>query len=263
MSPRRLVWVLAVPAASLTALGPTLRAVDYLLERNEATPDEVALWARLFDLSTEANVPTWYANTLLVLLALAFVVVGRVRAAVRTADSRAWYGFAAVALLLALDESSGLHEQVLGQIGGRTSLGSAEGVRHSPWLIAAAPVVAVLGGLCWSMGRRIERSLRRRLLVSAGVYFGGAVGAEAMSALVHEDSGHGRLYVAVTAVEEGLELAGVLLALYAVASCVRIVSTSAGVLLVPADVGAPAPKWADRRERGDHLVAQPQLREAS
>jgi hypothetical protein len=98
------------------------------------------------------------------------------------------------------------------------------------------------------LSRRIDPALRRQLLLAAGVYLAGAVGVEGLSALVHDDAGHGRVYVAVTALEEGLELLGVLLALYAVASRLRLSTSAGGLLLELSDTAPPpvAPQHDDR-----------------
>ena len=64
----------------------------------------------LFDLSREANVPTWLSSALLLLCSVALTVVGiRLRAA-GVAGARWWLVLATVFCLASLDETANLHE---------------------------------------------------------------------------------------------------------------------------------------------------------
>ena len=79
------------------------------------------------------------------------------------------------------------------------------------------------------------------------MFLAGALGVEAISGAVFDARGHDRLYLLVTTVEEGLELAGVLIAIVAARGLldVRTLTPAApptsGASGDPAPAPAPAP----------------------
>ncbi|MCF6733603.1 hypothetical protein [Blastococcus sp. KM273129] len=130
---------------------------------------------------------------------------------------------AGVALFLSLDEGAQVHE-FLNQVGVRVTdrLGT-----FNAWLIPGAGVLLVVGVLLLWLARGIEPALRRRLVLAGAVFMAGAVGMEALGAAFALSSDlpnpwlTGRYHLLVAA-EEGLEMAGALIAVHAVVARIRV-----------------------------------------
>ena len=210
-------WV----GASLLILGLTLQILTVLLATDQV-PGEGVL-----DPDGEANVWAWYSALAISVLALSFAV----HALVRRGSGRPWLPhatLAAVVLYLSVDEASGLHER-LGALG-------PSGLAY-PWLAVGVPLAVVVGIGLLRVARGIDPTMRRRLLVAGVVYLMGAIGMEALQEVFFELSGpsHSMLFdvllKTIVAVEEGLEVAGVLLALRAVWHPLQVRSGPSGLTI--------------------------------
>lgn len=203
----RRIWLgLCLGAVAVVVAGPVARYVDYRHARG--VDDEPAEWARYLDLGTEGNLPTFYSASLLVALAAACavraVLVGR-----RLVP--AWVSIGVVAALLALDEATALHERFLDPLGRR--LGGGEGFLRFAWVVPGS--LLALGGSLFLLtaARRLPAPTRRSLGLALAMFLAGALAVEAISGAVLEERGHDRVYLGAMTLEEGLEFAGILIAL--------------------------------------------------
>ena len=203
----------AAPLVAVSALVVAASLAVHLLAHRlqVADPGSAPIAAlRWFDVSSERNVPTAWSTLLLLssgVAAAALVVQGR-----RTAGAGSgWLLVSATCALLALDESVELHER-LGGIGATVA-----GDRlHFAWVVPGAVLACVVGLVLLSRLRAQPATVRRRLVVAAAVYLSGALVLETLSGQVlRAYGGGGKAYVAVTALEEGLEMAGASLLLAA------------------------------------------------
>lgn len=173
-------------------------------------PDDAVvaeLWSRL-SLSAEANVPTWFASSLLLACAL---VAGAI--AIRLGEGarwrRHWWGIAIGMGWVSLDEVAGLHEH----LGGHLETG---GILYFDWVIWAVPIVGVLAALYWPFLRALRSPTRERLVVAAVIFVAGALVMELPLGWWTERAGTDGLgYALIDWVEETLELTGTALALVA------------------------------------------------
>lgn len=192
------------------------------------TPAPREWWLDLFDVDTEANVPTWLASALLLTCAFAaWLMAARVPAS--AAKQR--QGFAVIAVLLALvsaDEAIALHERCAAVLLDELD---ARGITHL-WVWAlGAVIVAGLAATLIPFFRALEsRQLRTGLLISAVVYVTGALGFEVLGQ--HYAATHGwsdPVYVTLSAIEELLEMCGPLIFLHSVG---REISGPTGVVTI-------------------------------
>jgi len=239
------VLVLSAVAVVLVVVGPLLKHADNVTPES---PTEVryalAYSAGLFDLGTEANVPTWFAATLLVLLALALVVTA-VAARARGGAAGPYLVLAVVALVLSVDEAAELHEQ-LNLLAGRLE----EWLGPLPtfsWIVPGAALAAAAGTALLWLGRQLPGQLRRRLVISGTVFLLGALVVEGLSGSIVGATGYENpTYLALNALEEGLEKAGVLLALSAVLARLHVRLTADGLsvaLAASPDDAQDAAEW--------------------
>lgn len=210
--------------ALLLLIGLILQILTVLLQTDRVPAEGV------LDPDGEANVWAWYSALVISMLAFSFGV----HALVRRGTDR-WLPhavLAAVVLYLSVDEAAGLHER-LGALG-------PSGLAY-PWLVVGIPL-ALAGGIgVLRVARGIDPTMRRRLLVAGFVYLSGAIGMEAVQEVFFDFSGPSHsmfvdvlLKVAI-AVEEGLEVAGVLLALRAVWSPLQVRTGPGGLTIRTAD----------------------------
>ena len=157
--------------------------------------------ARLLDLNSEHNLPTWFSSALLLTAAM---LLTSATATAHPALRRQWRLLAIVFALLSLDEMASLHEMSNAPL--RAALGAGP-LFYFPWIalgLTAAAAVAL-------SQRRLLDALpaRTRLLfIAAGaLYVGGGVGLEAVAAPVYAASGEATgLHAGLVFVEEGLEM---------------------------------------------------------
>ena len=223
------IEAIAAVGALLLLLGLVLQILTVLLHTGGVPGEGV------FDPDGEANVWAWYSALVISLLALSFAV----HALVRRGEGRAWLPYAllgTVVLYMSVDEAASLHER-LGALG-------PSGLSY-PWLVVGIPLAVVVGIVVLRVARGIEPTMRRRLIVAGVVYLTGAAGMEALQEVFFDLSGETHttlvnvLLKVVVAVEEGLEVTGVLLGMRAVWGAL-LVRNGPGGLTVRSNDGADA-----------------------
>lgn len=167
--------------------------------------DTVELLVGLFSLSYEANLPTWYASTLLALCGLSLFAI-----ADQSASDRGWWrALGAIFLYISFDEAVEIHESLGGWFGG-------EGLLHFDWVIPASVIVAVLGAAFLPFLFRLPALERRRFVLAGAIYVGGALLLELPLGLVASTWGEEHpAYAGIDWIEETLELGGATLFLLA------------------------------------------------
>lgn len=152
-------------------------------------------------LSAEANVPTWFASSLLLACALAAASIARARPA-GAPWQRHWWGLAIGFTYASLDEAVELHEH----LGGRFE---TSGVLYFDWVIPAIAIVAVLAAIYLPFVRALPAATRARLIAAGAIYIGGAVLMELPLGWWTERAGPDSLgYALIDWVEETMELIG-------------------------------------------------------
>lgn len=180
----------------------------------------------MLSLTSETNLPTWYATLKLAVLAAGFALLAWVLS--RRGQRRGWTLLlpAAIALYLSLDEFAQIHERL-------DRYASVSGLDYTgDWMLVAAPVfVFAIGAaaiLTWAIWGDWWTGIR--LLVGAFLYAAAAAGLELAQNFV--DRGGALLGVLAVAEELG-ELVAVTIVLWVVAELLaryglRIVMVGAG-----------------------------------
>lgn len=198
-------------SVALVAASVTTHYVAYRLQVADPGTDVITALAWL-DVNAERNVPTAWSASLLLLAAIAAGVL-----AVRGASGgRGWSLVAATAGFLALDESLELHERLAPA--GKAVVGQ---LLHFAWVVPGAAAGAVVGTLLLLRLRAQPALVRRRLVLAGITYLTGALLLETVSGVVLRHDGPREPYIAVTALEELLEMAGASLLLATVLAVPR------------------------------------------
>lgn len=177
------------------------------------------LWA-----DSEQSLATLFSVLLLLSCAATLWTVSRAH----SDDHRRWRVLSWIFVYLASDEFLSLHERLIDPV--REGLGLS-GVLYYAWVVPAMLAVVVVVGLLLPFVLRLPRDIRILLILSGAMYVGGAVGFE-MLATAHVLGGadapradlignQGLGYLPYSTTEEGLEMGGAALLLYAVLRYLR------------------------------------------
>lgn len=169
----------------------------------------------VFSLDVEGNIPVWWSSVQLMLAGLVLALV-----AARTyrleAGSVALALFAGLLMLMSLDETAALHERI-GDLSDRVFGDRQDTPFHHSGLwfaVVGLPFMAVAGVLLLRLGRLFGSvpMARPHMLAGLAVLLLGALGAEMLANfVVTAEEMNGEVpgaYLGVVALEEGLEMAG-------------------------------------------------------
>jgi len=189
----------------------------------------------LFNLDAEANVPAFFSALLLLGCAAVIALIARWRSQAGLPYVRPLRGLALLVAFLGVDEATAIHELLSGPL--RSGLG-LDGILYYSWVVAYGLGAVLLLAVYAPLLPRLERTTRRLVGLAVALYATGALLMEMVGA-GYRDSGIGgddAVYATLTTVEESLEMAGVLVLLYALLRSLR-----EGCPLVRLRLGAGAP----------------------
>ncbi len=202
LDPRLIVRVLAAATMALIVVSFAGQLAVWVW----GVPDHELI--RLFDVSRERNVPTFF--TVLLMLSAAILVASHaaMEAARRAPDAGRWALLAVIFVAMAYDESSQAHEYLIEPM--RHLLGyGALGAFYYAWVIPGMVMVMIVGLAFLGFLRRLPAGTRYAFVLAAALYVGGAIGVELAGGAWDEAHGHGNLvYHMLSTLEEGLEMAG-------------------------------------------------------
>lgn len=195
---------------------------------------------RQFNLDLENNIPSWYASSALLLCAFLLGVIGVTTKHEQAPRSRQWLGLAAIFLYLSLDEAASLHEMVSPL--GRTLLdhaGVSSGYLHFAWVIFGIVAFSIVGLSYLRFLRALPRATEQLFVIAGLLYVAGALGVEMFGGKVASQGGMDTMFYAVlVAVEEGLEMFGIILFNYALLSYIGQREMAASLLRMHQDLFA-------------------------
>lgn len=204
--PRRFAMGLAVTALVLVVCHIVVWILSF--KTNILNSDWHGHWAYLFDLDTEAGLGTWFSAVMLLMAGTFTLMHAHRRRSARDPWDRWWWVLGYGLLFLSLDEIAGFHESL------NTDVVFTAYVGH--WTIAGGAVAAIVGAAFLPFLWRLPARTLLLFVVAGIVYVAGAVGVE-FATISYEDAGllNTLAYNLWNALEEGMEMAGVIIYLYA------------------------------------------------
>jgi hypothetical protein len=181
-------------------------------------------FVRLFNLEGENNLPSWYSSVALLLCSAALGNIGLQRRHEGNPWAWHWLALAFGFLCLSADEAASIHEMAaplvdrwLETTGQMDTVISGIG---TSWLLAGIPVAAIVFLMFWGFLQHLPFTTRALFLIAGGLFITGAIGVEAVGGryLLHNGGSHTLTYQMMVAVEEGLEMVGIVVFLYALMS---------------------------------------------
>lgn len=158
---------------------------------------------QLFELNTEANVPTWFSSVQLAFAALLAWGCASLHRSRGLSGTASWRLVAGALLFVSADEVAQFHEQISFQV--RQSL-DTDGMLRFAWVIPYGGAVAVLVVLLLGWWRSLPAATRRMLAICAVTFVVGALGLELVEGAYESWRGKDFGLRALTVVEEALEM---------------------------------------------------------
>jgi hypothetical protein len=172
----------------------------------------------LFSLVGENNLPTLYSSAMLLVASALSAIVAR---AARTGDRQYflhWCTMAAAFAFLAYDEVAQVHEQM----GNYLSVYRPSGFFRFVWVIPYGIAAAIFGIAYVPFLLRLPRRIARLVLAAGVTFVVGAIGFEMVTAKLIDARVRIKVVdVLLPSIEEGLEMAGVALFVYALLLLIR------------------------------------------
>lgn len=170
---------------------------------------------RLFNVNSERNIPTSFSVVLLFVASLLLLVIALIEKRRAGPLNFHWGGLSFGFLYLAFDEAWSIHEKW--NIPVRNLIQKEGfGTVAFAWVFPGIIIVVVLSLLFYKFLFCLPQKTRNNLLMAAAVYIGGAIGFEIIGGCYIRLHGHDNFtYNMIAAVEEGLEMAGVIIFIWA------------------------------------------------
>jgi hypothetical protein len=165
---------------------------------------------RLFYVDLEGNIPTLFSSSILLFASLLLALISTLT---KQSNDTRWHQWAILSfalLYMAVDEASRIHELL--NRPAKSLLGQhASGIFFHAWVIFGITLVLLFALVYLRFFLSLPRLTRKQFLAAAAIFFSGAVGMEMIGG--HYAESHGKddfQYSMLATVEEGLEMAGVI-----------------------------------------------------
>jgi hypothetical protein len=205
LHPGTVAWRLGLVAALLVALNLSMQLFRLVAHR-EHVPGLAML-----TLDGEHNVPALFSTGLLLAASMLLGLITLLSWRERSSDTPKWAILCAGFAIMGLDEALSFHERLIDPM--RALLGGRDlGIFFFAWVVPAIVLVASLGLFFLPFLRRLPRASATAFVLAAAFYLGGALGVELVEGWWREGHGHhNAMYHVLVSLEEGMEMAGVIL----------------------------------------------------
>ena len=168
---------------------------------------------RSFDVNKEFNIPSTFSAVILLLSSCLLGLISRHKKTHKESFVFHWTLLAFIFLYLSVDEAGKIHELTMGPV---RRLFDAEGFLFFAWVIPAFFFLIAFAVAYWKFLFHLPRKYQILFCTAGAVYIAGALGLEMVGArYVWLHGKRSFLYSMITVVEEGLEMTGVLIFIYA------------------------------------------------
>ena len=236
ISPKKLALVLTLVVLSLILAHVAVQYMKFFQGH-----DVQLGFLHQLNLDEENNLPTWYSSSALLLSAILLAVIGLANKREGNPYTLEWLGLAAIFLYLSLDEAASLHETMdartvalLGPM--LEAAGYFHGFLYDSWVIIGAMFVLIVALAYLRFLTALPVKTRSLFLIAGTLYVGGALGIETLGSRYLYLYGQNFSYIMFVAVEEGLEMLGIVVFLYALIS--HLGSSRSGLQILVED-GTP------------------------
>jgi len=198
-------------AVALTVIGASLLYYEFHAHPYQVSEEGIQGPARLFDLASEANVPTWFKGVVLLFCAQMLFIVSAAKASANAPYARHWRDLGVMFVILSIDEIATIHEEVGALI---SDFLETTGVFLFGWVIIGLLFVFLFVFLYFYFLRSLPRMPRSLFVISGSLYVGATLGLKMVEGWYLETYG------------------GVDLVLIALVTCKQFIQMSGGILFL-------------------------------
>lgn len=173
-------------------------------------------FAELFDVDGEKNIPALYSTSALLLCSILLANIAYAKKVARDRYVRYWQALSIIFLYLSLDEAFNVHE-VLGLM--LRSGMPASGFLYYAWVLPGFIFVIICLLAFLQLLTHLPAKTRHLFLIAGTLFVGGAIGINVVTG--YYVNGHGdqnMTYAILSAIEESLEMLGIIVFIYALLS---------------------------------------------
>lgn len=165
-----------------------------------------------FDFDDESSVPTWLSQFLFLCIGVAAAFAAYM--ANKKPLRRMWSLVAAISIIFSIDEVATLHERFLQMIHVIFYQDNAPGSSENAWLLIAPFILSAGIWILWNMIKLLPNRTVILFFFSGVLFLAGAIGIDMVTSFSYRDSF--AVQGLMVALEEGLELISMSMALYAI-----------------------------------------------
>ena len=211
-SPKRLAWIFSVVVFFSFVAHVITQVLGFL------TGDEFLFGlVPLFSVGSDGNLPTFYSAFAILFCSFLLTLIGFASREDKRIHYFYWFGLALVFLFLAIDEMLMLHERAIEPV--REAF-DASGIFYYAWVIPYGIALLIFGAIYLRFLFRLPSRTARLFVIAGTMYVVGAVGMEMLGGWYFAGDpsrDHDVIFVAIQTVEELLEMAGIIVFIYALA----------------------------------------------
>jgi len=212
IDPKKFVSPLVVISVVLIIVNTLLHIIQYQFGFSKTIFEE-------FFLDEENNIPTYFATFILLISSLLLMLIGMYHKKSNGKNRFYWNFLSIIFLVLSIDEMSALHERLIYYV---RILLNPSGFFYFGWLIPALAMVIILSIVYLKFFLQLPKKTKYSFLLAAILYLMGVFVLEAIGGNFFESFGGDNLsYAMITTVEETLEMAGVIVFIYALLDYMR------------------------------------------
>lgn len=208
------LWALTSAVVVLVVVGVAGRWLAYYRGH-----DWMSGFAPKLNLDNEGSFPAYFSSMLLLLSSALLVTIALEAQRTARPFKLRWWILAAVFTLMSIDEIVSIHELTIGPL--RKSF-NLSGVLYFAWVIPGAVFVLLITAIYIPFLLHLPMHTRLRIGIAGSVYVGGALGMELVGGYhAYHYGEHNFAYSMISAVEETMEMAGVVLFIGALFSIMK------------------------------------------
>jgi hypothetical protein len=216
VNPARVAWILvgiSIFLLALSVLGQFFRFYpQYYTIHNKVEELWLDFMTNQFNVNAEINVPTYFNSFILLAASFLMFIVAAWKKVQRDPLRFHWTGLGFILLIFSIDDMVSLHERMSKLFKGWTDL---NGLFFFKWTIFGIMFLIVFGLVYLWFFWKLDNKFKFLFLLSAVVYFGGALGLEMIGGrFANFNTTKNFGYSLYTTLEEGMEFIGVTLLIY-------------------------------------------------
>ena len=176
-------------------------------------------YVALLGVSSEGKIPTWYSAVSLLFCSVLLAFISKAKYQERDPFRKQWLILSILFAILSLDEATSIHEMATGPI--RAAL-DTKGVFYYAWVIPGIAFVIAFGVLYIRFLLHLETRTKRLFIVAGLVYVAGVLGMELVGSWYTSQYGWSLTYGFIAALEELLEMLGIVVFIYAILDVIEM-----------------------------------------